>query len=248
MVERVVESTPGTRDITSSLSNDATELQIAIDRERANEYGLSTADIASTLRAAVAGVEATKVRIDGEDVEVRVMFDLNPDFTGPSDVAVANADEIRNIPIATPRGIIPLGSLTTITADRTSAVISHEDGQRIGNVSSYITEDANAVELTNLIREKAAELELPEGVRLTYGGEDEEIQQTFTEMILALVAGLVLMFAILVLEFDNFRKPLRLLSAIPLSLTGVLWGLWFMGQPLSFTAFLGIIALAGCDD
>lgn len=245
MVERIVENTPGTRDVSSSLSNDATEIQIAINRERANEYGLSTADVASTLRAAISGVEATKVRIDGEDVEVRVMFDLNPEFTGPSDVAVATADEIRQIPIATSRGTVPLGSLTTITADRTSAVIAHEDGQRIGNVSSYVTENENPVEVTNIIREAAAELELPPGVLLTYGGEDEEIQQTFTEMLIALVAGLVLMFAILVLEFDNFRKPLRLLAAIPLALTGVLWGLWLMNQPLSFTAFLGIIALAG---
>lgn len=245
MVERVVEDTDGTRDITSSLSNDGTELQIGIDREQANNYGLSTADVASTLRAAVAGTEATKVRIDGEDVEVRVMFDLNPDFTGPTDVAVATAEEIRSIPISTIRGVVPLGSLTTITADRTSAVIRHEDGQRIGNVSSYLADGANPVEVTNAIREKADELELPEGVTLTYGGEDEEIQRTFTEMLIALVAGLVLMFTILVLEFDTFRKPLRLLSAIPLSLTGVLWGLWIAGQPLSFTAFLGIIALAG---
>lgn len=245
MVERVLEETPGTRDIASSLANDGTELQIGIDRDKANEYGLSTTDVASTLRAAVSGIEATKVRIDGEDVEVRVMFDLNPDFTGPDDTAIANADALRDIPIATSRGVVPLGSLTTITADRTSAVITHEDGMRIGSVGSYVLEGANVIEVTNAVRERAQKLELPQGVRLSYGGEDEEIQKTFTEMLIALIAGLVLMFAILVLEFDTFTRSLRLLSAIPLSLTGVLWGLWIAGQPLSFTAFLGIIALAG---
>lgn len=64
-------------------------------------------------------------------------------------------------------------------------------------------------------------------------------------MLVALIAGLVLMFAIIVLEFNAFRTSLRLLAAIPLSLTGVLWGLFLMGESLSFTAFLGIIALAG---
>jgi len=245
MVEGILENTPNTRDISSSLANDGTELQISIDRDKANEYGLSTADIASTLRAAVAGTEATKVRIAGDDVEVRVMFDLNPDFTSAADTAVATADSIKDVPIATARGTVPLGSLTTITADRTSASISHEDGIRIGSVSSYITEGANAVEVTNAVRIAAEKLELPNGVRLTFGGDDEEIKKTFTEMLMALGAGLVLMFAILVLEFDTFGKSLRLLSAIPLSLTGVLWGLWIAGQPLSFTAFLGIIALAG---
>ncbi|XKT74235.1 MAG: efflux RND transporter permease subunit [Patescibacteria group bacterium UBA2163] len=245
MIENVLEDTSGTRDITSSLANDGTELQISIDRDAANEYGLSTTDIASTLRAAVAGVEATKVRIEGNDLEVRVMFDLNPNFIGPEDTTIAGADEIRNIPIATSRGTVPLGSLTTITADRTSAAISHENGMRIGSVHSYVTENANVIEVTNAVRNAAEQLELPEGVHLTYGGEDEEIQKTFTEMLVALGAGLVLMFAILVLEFNTFSRALRLLSAIPLSLTGVLWGLWLTGQPLSFTAFLGIIALAG---
>jgi multidrug efflux pump subunit AcrB len=138
-----------------------------------------------------------------------------------------------------------LGSLTTITASRTSASISHENGTRIGTVSAYVTDNANSVDVTNAISAKASTLDLPEGVSLTYGGEDEQIKQTFSEMLVALVAGLILMFGILVLEFDTFRKSLRLLSAIPLSLTGVLWGLWIAGQPLSFTAFLGIIALAG---
>jgi len=244
-VDRLLENTAGTRDVSSSLSNDGTELQITIDRAKAQEYGLSTADVAATLRAAVAGVEATKVRIDGDDIEVRVMFDLNPDFVNPADTSVATADSIASIPVSTARGDVPLGSLITITADRNSAVISHEDGMRIGTVQSYLVEGANAVEVTNQVRNAAEKLELPEGVRLTYGGDDEEIQQTFTEMLIALVAGLVLMFAIIVLEFNAFRTSFRLLAAIPLSLSGVLWGLFLMGQPLSFTAFLGIIALAG---
>lgn len=244
-LEIIAESTEGTRDVTSSLANDGTELTIALNRELANEYGLSTADIASTLRTAIAGTDAITVRENGIESDVRVQFDLNPAFTGPEDLTAADAEEISAIPIATNRGVVPLGSLVTITASRTSSVISHEDGNRIGSVNAYLAEGANVVEVTNAIRSAADALTLPEGVRVTYGGEDEEIRQTFTEMLVALIAGLVLMFAILVLEFDTFRTSLRLLSAIPLSLTGVLWGLWIAGQPLSFTAFLGIIALAG---
>ena len=244
-VENLVEQTAGTRDVASSLANDGTELRIAVDRDRAEEYGLSASDVASTLRTAIAGLEATKIRIEGEDVAVRVAFDLNEDFINPEDTAIATADDIARIPVSTPRGTVPLGSLLSITAGRTSAAIAHENGERVSEVSSYVEEGQNAVALTGTIREEAGKLTLPEGVRLTYGGDDEEIQQTFTEMLVALVAGLVLMFGILVLEFDAFRQSLRLLAAVPLSLTGVLIGLFIMGQDLSFTAFLGIIALAG---
>lgn len=244
-IENLVERAAGTRDVASSLANDGTELRIAVDRSRAEEYGLSASDVASTLRTAIAGVEATKVRIDGDDVAVRVSFDLNEDFVNPEDATIATADDIARIPMATPRGTVPLGSLLSITAGRTSAAIAHENGERVSEVSAYVEEGENAVAITGVIQEEAAKLSLPEGVRLTYGGDDEEIQQTFTEMLVALIAGLVLMFGILVLEFDAFRQSLRLLSAIPLSLTGVLIGLFIMGQDLSFTAFLGIIALAG---
>jgi len=244
-LERLMENTEGTRSISSSLSNDGTELQINVDRAKAQEYGLSALDVALTLRAAIAGVEATKIRVGGDDLEVRVTFDLNPDYVQPEETAIANADAIARVPIATSRGMVPLGSLITITANRTSSSIEHENGMRIGTVSAYVDEGANAVEITNLIRAEVEKIELPEGTRITFGGEDEEIQRTFTEMLVALVAGMVFMFTILVLEFNAFRTTLRLLLAIPLSLTGVLFGLFIMGQPLSFTAFLGIIALGG---
>ncbi|MBP9711180.1 MAG: efflux RND transporter permease subunit [Candidatus Pacebacteria bacterium] len=245
MVERLIENIPGTRDITSSLSNDSTELQISVNREKANDYGLSAADVASTLRAAVAGLEAAKVRIDGDDIAVRISLDLNPDFIQPEETTMADADALARIPIVTSRGAVPLGTFVEITAERSSSAIFHENGTRIGSVSAYVDEGVNAIEITKAVREQADQLQLPEGVRLTYGGDDEEIQRTFTEMIVALLAGMVLMFSILVLEFNAFRTTLRLLLAIPLSLTGVLLGLFIMGQALSFTAFLGIIALGG---
>lgn len=241
----LVERTEGTRDVSSSLSSDGTELRIAVDRAKAEEYGLSAADVASTLRAAIAGMEATTIRVDNEDIDIKVMMDLNEEFTNPEDTTIAGADDIATVPISTPRGSVPLGSLLTITAGRTSSAINHEDGRRVSQVSAYVTDGANPVEVTNLIREKAESIDWPEGTSLTYGGEDEEIKRTFTEMLVALVAGLVLMFGVLVLEFDSFRTSLRLLSAIPLSLTGVLIGLFIAGQALSFTAFLGIIALGG---
>lgn len=244
-VEKIVEQNEKTRDVTSSLSGDGTELRIEIDRDKAQEYGLSSADAASTLRAAIAGMEATKVRIDGDDVAVRVAFDLNPEFVNPEDTAIATADQIATVPVATARGVIPFGSILTIRAGRTSSAISHEDGMRVNQVTAYVRDGENAVAVTNEIKAATDQLALAPGMHISYGGEDEEIKKTFSEMLFALIAGLVLMFAILVLEFNSFRTSARLLSIIPLSLTGVLLGLFIAGQPLSFTAFLGIIALAG---
>lgn len=242
---RIVSGVSGTRDIASSLSSDGTEIEIGIDRDQAAQYGLSTADVAFALRAAIAGVEATKIRVGGEDVSVRVLTDLNKDYVQPEDVSIADIDALAQVPVNTARGSVPLGSLLTVTAGRTSSAIAHENGMRIGNISAYVDEGANAVEITAAIKTAIEAGDMPDGVRFTYGGDDEEIKQTFTEMLLALAGGLVLMFTVLVLEFNAFRTAFRLLVAIPLSLTGVLIGLALMGQPLSLTAFLGIIALGG---
>lgn len=245
IVENALKATEGTRDVTSSLANDGTELAIRIDRERARDYGLSTVDVAQTLRSAIAGIEATKVRLDGDDVDVRVRVALNEAYTQPEDTIITTADSIAQIPIATMRGNVPLGTFLTTTANRSSSVINHEKGMRVSAVNAQLTPSGNAVAITSAFAANEATLNLPEGVSLTYGGDTEQIQKTFTEMAVALVTGIVLMFAIIVLEFDAIVQSGRLLAIVPLSLAGVLWMLFFMGQPLSFTAFLGIIALAG---
>jgi HAE1 family hydrophobic/amphiphilic exporter-1 len=245
VIENALKAQSGTRDVTSALSNDGTELSIYVDRARARDYGLSTSDIAQTLRTAIAGVEATKVRIDGDDINIRVRVALNEDYVQSEDTTVTTADAIAQIPVATSRGSVPLGTFLTTTAGRTSAVINHENGMRVSSVNAQLTPGGNAIEITNALAEVVPTLNLPSGVTVTYGGDSEQIAKTFTEMLVALITGLVLMFAIIVLEFNSLGQSGRLLSTIPLSLAGVLWMLFLMGQPLSFTAFLGIIALAG---
>lgn len=244
-VERIVRNHKDTRDISSSLDADGTQLSLSIDRAKANDYGLSANDIAFLLQTAVTGTDATTVRLDGDDIDVRVKFDLNEAFVDPADTTIADADALASIPVSTMRGVVPLGSFVSITAERSATQITHENGNRLGSVSAYLKDGANAVEVTSSIREAVEKETLPEGVRVTYGGDTEDIAKTFTEMILSLFAGIVLMFAILVLQFNAFRTSGRLLLAIPLSLTGVLIGLWVAGQPLSLTAMLGIIALGG---
>jgi len=88
-------------------------------------------------------------------------------------------------------------------------------------------------------------LTLPDGVSIKTAGEDEETNKSFAEMGYALLAGLALMFIILVLSFNSFRYTWYLLAIVPLSLIGVFGGLALTGKPLSFPSLLGVIALAG---
>src|SRR5262249_8258323 len=94
-------------------------------------------------------------------------------------------------------------------------------------------------------KKRVGELNLLAGVTVSYGGESQDINQSFSEMFVALLAGLVLMFMILIICFNSIRYTLYLLLFVPLSLIGLPHGLALTGQPVSFTSLLGIIALGG---
>ena len=138
-----------------------------------------------------------------------------------------------------------LGSVITPTLAPASAAITHEDGMRVESVSAYTKDGVTSVEVVNAFKAREAELELPSSVTATYGGETEDINRSFTEMALAIVAGIILMLAILVLAFNSVRYSFYLLLAVPYSLIGVLTGLTLTGLSLSFTSMLGVIALSG---
>lgn len=243
--ETLLASIPGTQDVTTSLRDDGVQFEISVERAKASQVGLSAASVASLLRTAVSGVKATTITKFGEDIDIVVKTDLNPDFINPEDTIKTTIDSIKGIPVATPTGTVLLGSIITTKVSQSRAVISHEDQKRVATVSSNLALGGNAFQITSEFQKRESELGLPGTVEVKYGGDNEEIQRTFAEMGLALVAGMALMLMILVLEFNSFRYSFYLLFTIPLSLIGVFGGLTITGQALSFSSMLGLIALAG---
>ncbi len=243
--ETLLQSLEGTQDVTTSLRDDGTQFEIRVDRVKASQVGLSAAAVASLLRTSVSGVAATTIKKSGTDIDIIVKTDLNPDFVNPEDTIKTTIDSIKGIPVSTPTGTILLGSLISAKLSESRATISHEDQKRVATVSSKLAAKGNALEITNEFQKREKELNIPNTVTVKYGGDNEEINKTFTEMGLALLAGMAGMLAILVLEFNSIRYAFYLLFTIPLSLIGVLGGLALTGQALSFSSMLGLIALAG---
>lgn len=244
--DRLLTSIAGTRDITPSTKSNATELVLAVDRAKASDVGVSPAAIGEVLRSAVFGITATTMTQNGNDVDIVMKLQVDPNTTDISASPEITLDTIRNLTVQGAQGKqVLLGSIVTERLAPANAVIAHEDEERIETISAYTTGKTTATEVVQAFKSRVSELELPPSVRLSYGGETEDINKSFTEMGLALVAGLVLMLTILVLAFNSIRYSLYLLLAVPLSLIGVFTGLTATGQALSFTSLLGVIALAG---
>ena len=241
----VLSDIPGVVNLNSSTKNSSAEFVVTLDSSKAAELGVSPVVVADTLRTALFSTKATSIRTGKNDIEVRTKLDLNPRYTDPSETTHTTIDAVRELTIPGARGPIPLSSIATISYAPAQSSITHEAGTRITTVTADVGPKANAIEITKEFKKRFTEDKIGTGVIMKLGGATEDVGKSFLELFIALIAGAALMLSILILEFNSFRQSFYLLAIIPLSLIGVFAGLTLVGQPLSLTSMLGVIALAG---
>mgnify|MGYP001494100851 CR=1 FL=1 len=247
-IAEIVKTIDNTTNVTTSNNSNATEYVLELDKQKAAALGLSPQLISYTLRTAVFGVEATTLTSLTDDIAVFVKLNLNDASTISSEAAnVTSIDTIRNLRLRTQTGsTVLLGTVANIRVRESNALIRHEDQKRIVSVSAEITDAGNVLEINQEILNRIDnELEVPESIEISLGGENEESNQAFIEMGYALIVGIVLMIGVLVLQFNSYRHTFYVLSIIPFSLIGILAGLALVQQPLSFPSIMGFIALTG---
>lgn len=236
---------PGVINIDSTTKNTSSEFVVRLDSSKATELGVSPLVVADTLRTALFSTKATSIRTGKNDIEVRTKLNLNPTYKDPSDTSHVTIDAVRNLTVQGAKGPVPLSTIADISYEPAQTSIHHEGGNRISTVTANVTASANAIDASAQFEKRFGKDKMGKEVTMKIGGASEDVNKSFTELFLALIAGAALMLSILVLEFNSFRHSLYLLAIIPLSLVGVFAGLTIVGQPLSLTSMLGVIALAG---
>jgi len=241
----ILSDIPGVVNVQASTKGAGSEFVVTLDSAKATELGVSPAVVADTLRTALFDEKATSIRTGKDDIDVITKLDLNPTYVDPSETTHTTIDAVRNLSIPGAKGPVLLSTIADISYDAAQSSINHEAGHRIMTVTADVGPKANAVVATQQFQKLFTPDKIGKGVTVDYGGATQDIQQSFTELFIALIAGAALMLSILILEFNSFRHSLYLLAIIPLSLIGVFAGLTLVGQPLSLTSMLGVIALAG---
>ncbi len=236
----------GVRDVTSSADSSSAEFVLQIDAAKASLLGVNPAVVGPMLRSVVYGITATTLRRDGDDVDVVVRIGNPDEILNWSTTPEITLDTLRNIEVTAMTGErVLLGSLLTDTYVPANSAINHKDKKRVVTVNAYTNPGVVTTDVMTAITPDLETIARDTDVTISFGGETEDINQSFTEMFLALIAGLLLMLAILVLSFNSIRYSFYLLLAVPYSLIGVFGGLTLTGLALSFTSLLGVIALAG---
>ena len=229
---------PGAVDVGLSEQDPKDELKIELNRGLANALGISVGDAAQALRVAFAGVEVGDwVDPTGESRDVAVR--LHPDDR-------VNAANIEHLPIAVSGSnmMVPLDQIATISMGKGPAQIQHSDGKRMIAVSAN-AQGRSPGEVTADAMKIAKQIDFPAGYGLELGGASRDQKEVFTEMGIALVMGIGLMYLILVIQFGSFTAPLPVMLSLPLSLIGVVVALLLTKGTLNLMSFIGIIMLMG---
>ncbi|MBU2260249.1 efflux RND transporter permease subunit, partial [Patescibacteria group bacterium] len=236
-VVKILENIPGTFNIKNSVEEATGEFTFSINKQKANYYGLDIATIASTMRSAIYGAKASTVNLEGEDVDITVKYEKEK-FTSVQD--------LENILIFAPSGeSISLKEIANVSLEPSLLAINHRDGEKVVTVSADKEEKANLQKILAEFNKEIEALEKPAGHSIEVGGEVEDIEKSYREMFLSMIVAVILIAFILVLQFNSFSQPLIILTALPLAVIGVIFGLNILRMPFSFPAFLGIVSLSG---
>jgi multidrug efflux pump subunit AcrB len=240
-VEGIIKKTEGTIYVNNPLANQQTDLKIKINKEKAGLLGISIADIDRTIRLGIAGLTIGKFTPgEGQD-------DINISVTLPKN-NYASFDVFDKLQINSITGqAIPLKQVATVEFETSPNLIRHYDKARFATVTSFVKSGYLYEEVTNEVIKKLDAFPFPDGYSYEAAGEVENKKESFgglSTIILITVFGFI---AVLVLEFGNFKSTLIVLSVIPLGVIGAVIMLFLTGNPLSFVAVIGLIALAGIE-
>jgi HAE1 family hydrophobic/amphiphilic exporter-1 len=235
-IAHIVSKVPGTGNVKTSLEEGKPEIQVQLDRERAATYGLGTYQVAQALKSAISGQIATRYRSGGQEVDLRVR--LVPE-------ARTSLEDLENLRISSPLGIqVPLKEIAQLKKAHTPAVISRQNQTR--SCSIYADLDGRSLgSVMDDIRAELDKMQLPPGYSITYGGEQEQMLESFDALKLALILGIILIYMVMASQFESLFHPLVIMFTIPMALIGVILAFVITGMTFSIAAYIGVILLAG---
>jgi hydrophobic/amphiphilic exporter-1 (mainly G- bacteria), HAE1 family len=155
--------------------------------------------------------------------------------------------DLKNIYLNTSKGAkIPLSTIGEVEKATGPVKIDRRDQDRIIKVTANVA-GISVGDATTDLKEKLENFDLPANYKLNYGGQSQMLAENMQEMTIILLFALFLGYAVMVLYFESFLKPLIIIIRIPLSLAGISYAMYVTGTPVSVTALIGIIMLTGME-
>ena len=235
-IEQTAQGLDGLVDIGSTYQPGRPEVQFFIDPVKAGDLGITNNDVASTVRVLFNGDTATSLRQGGQDIDVVVQ--LPPDQR-------ADISDVNSINITTPTGNVPLSSVAQVEVASAPTSIRRADLQNEIIIGANGAEGANTNELQSQLAAAVAQLDLPNNVFVSYGGEQADLLEGFETLFIAMAFSVLCVYIVLASQFGSFLQPLVIMLAMPFSFLGAFVALSISGLPLDITGLIGLILLMG---
>lgn len=251
-IEGIAESSDG-------LEESAAALQVNIDRAKAASHGMTVAQIYMKIATALQdSASLSDVTLDNVDMSLSVdavegsvvtretllKLEITPDATismsGSSDMSAMMADDEDD-----GDGTFLLGDVATVEETVSMNVINRDQQRRCVTVSATLAEGYNVTKVTSEAERIINNMTLPEGITVEFGGENQQIMDALSQLMIMLALGVVLVYFIMVAQFQSLKSPFIVMFTIPLAFTGGFMALLIAGIEVSVISLIGFILLVG---
>ena len=235
-LKREIANIPGARDINIDREEDRAELQIVFDKEKLARHGLNTATASMYVRNRINGYTAGYLKEDGEEYDIVVR--LQEKFR-------QSTTDIENLILIDAMGKqVKLNELAEVKEYWAPPEIKRKTRQRIVTVN-VTPEGVSLGELAASIEKLIDNMDIPSGIVVNVGGSYEDQQETFGDMGALLALIIMLVYIVMASQFENFSKPMIIMTAAIFAIPGVIWALFITNTSLDMIGALGVILLVG---
>jgi len=240
MAPKFVEAIEGeskyVRKVTTDLKDSYKQYTFRVDQEEAAASGISTAQLAQAI-ANFQGEEKplTTVKVDGKEIDV---------VTPKEQKTYAAISDLEETDVTTPLGVRKLSDFVSVETGTTPDTLKERDGKLVATVTAELKTD-KATEASQAIEKAVKKIELPAGVSYDQGGVTEQIQESFTQLGLAMAAAVAIVYLVLVVTFGGALTPFVILFSLPFAIIGGLLALLITGETISVSSLIGALMLIG---
>ncbi len=240
-VMKAVDEVEGYTKIENGMEDADKEMHLIIDRDKLTKEGYTVAQLYADLADKLSSeAKSSDMELNKSNMVVKVVDETNP--------VTKNNLLDTELDITTTSGeskTIRLGDVATVEEGLASTTITHVDSEPAMTVTAEIEDGYNNALLSRDLTQKIDNLDLPEGYSVSFGGEISNVNTMLEQMILLLILGFVLIYLVMVAQFQSLLSPFIIILTVPLAFTGGLLGLLFAGEQLSMLSLMGFAVLMG---
>ena len=235
-IESIFNETKNIKNVSSSISDSYQEHTLVVDQPKLIQYGLTTAQVGMVLNPNGQREMLTTVEQNGDTFDVYIESNTEKPET---------LDELLKKTIASPMGMeVPVEDVVTVVEGETSDTVLRRDGQIYASVTGTLTAEDISKDST-AIQEKVDKINLPQNVDIETAGVTADMQESFTQLGLAMLAAIAIVYLILVITFGGAIAPLAILFSLPFTISGALLALLIAGETISISTMIGALMLIG---